>query len=116
MILVLMHVVGAVLLVMSALEWLCALVPSLRGRAKWGAGRGGVVPVGVLSEAGFGLMFGGLGAAFFFGDWLIPEESMAWFLIPVVAGLAMIFLCGYLDRKAFERTRAAGGEMRTNNE
>jgi hypothetical protein len=93
-----MRLIGLVHLTIAVWAWLSVFVPLLRGTLKWKGG----MPLGIVSAAGFGVMFGALGVAFLFEGWLIPREELPW--------LMMLFLAGWLtaqgigirlDRKAF---------------
>jgi hypothetical protein len=95
-----LRLIGLVHLTIAVWAWLSILVPRLRGTLKWKGG----MPLGIVSRAGFGLMFGALGVAAIFGEWLIPREDLPWLVVLFLAGWFTVQGIGIrLDRKAFAK-------------
>jgi hypothetical protein len=93
-----LRLIGLVHLTIAAWAWLSIFVPRLRGTLKWKGG----MPLGIVSRAGFGVMFGALGVAAVFGEWLIPREDLPWLMVLFLAAWLTAQLIGIrLDRKAF---------------
>jgi hypothetical protein len=100
-----MKVVGLQLLAVSVWQWLCVFLPRLRGRWK-----PGLVRTGMLTSVAFALMFGAVGTVFVFGDWLIPQDELPWFIVPFFVGWLMAMLGNRQDCKAFESAQSQATE------
>ncbi len=95
-----LRALGAGFLLIALAFWLRLLLPGLRARLAWRWKRGPIA--GRVSTAAFAVMFTALGAAFLFGDWLIPQEHLVWFAAAWLGGWLLALLGARLDRRACE--------------
>src|SRR5260370_1058672 len=95
---VVLRILGAIFLAISLHTWLCAFVPAWYAAFKWRWKRGPVA--GRISHLAFALMFGSVGAACAFGDWLVPHDYLIGFAALWLVGFALAILGGRLDHRA----------------
>ncbi len=101
-----MRILGVGFLAISVHAWLGVFVARWRATFKWRWKRGPVA--GRMSVASFGVMFAALGAAFAFGDWLVPQEYLICFAAVWLAVWLLSIIGGRLDA----RTSDQGGRER----